>query len=284
MISGAAQMNNYLEGTLRYASYLTVTDTEPNTDALKTFISKCYDNKLKIKSADEIERAQGKLYVMHIDNKAGGKITKRTYDYTAGGSFAMDTDTKADPVISGGALDSSINEAIYNDYNYNISLGMYRTTATGTSGALYTLVRDDSFYAYNTNNFGRNNFGFTITAYPTTYPTGRERNEMRDTYGMKDEDDNAVTRIGDATSGHTFYNATYYASSISFENMVTTITYPMYKRDSTKKVLVEDGKPLFDTKEVDPDSRFANSFLGTSAEPDNIYIIFTYADDEINKS
>jgi prepilin-type N-terminal cleavage/methylation domain-containing protein len=282
MISNATQLNNYLESTLRYATFVRVSSTMPDAAARKLLVQQAYDSKLKIKDLTHIEPAKGKLYILDIDNTSGGKIHKWTYSYTAGGKFNLDDDTVTDVAITPTAepaltsAEDCINEAIYNDCNYNISLGMFDAVseAKGTE-KVYKLVQNSDYYTY-TGAFSKNNFGFTITAYPRNFRTGNEKSR----FGAAGV---TATKYDGGDGLNRYVNAAYYSSSICFENMKTSTFNVIYKRGTDGKVEKAEGKTVFTNQEIPVGTMFSDTFTAPQAEPGHIYIMYTYADDEVNK-
>jgi type II secretory pathway component PulJ len=302
MISGATQINNYLENTLRFASFVSISDSAPTATERQTFIASAFNDKLNVVDADHVSPATGNLYIIEIDNEHGGKIRKWDYTYTAGGRFDED-DTVTDPSVlpttdpSIGTATDCINEAIYNDFNYNISLGAFETATESVSAdtdtlTIYKLVRNDSYYEYYNGtmyqSFGLNNFGFTITAYPN-----RMTNAERAKY---EKASITATRYDGGDGSKRYTNASFFASSIRFDNMNTDISYPIYKRDASgnkekdgtkdkfESFNVANGKiKLPDGKDGGDFTRFSCTFTDAEAEPDHIFIMYAYNDNEVVK-
>ena len=230
-ISAAAQnIGNYLEDSLRYADAVYITgDNITTTNAagktiikeaeLAKVITAAYDGKLyQVNDTGTVKYADGKIHVLEIDNTNGGRISHWSYDYVAGdtvgsNSSDMTPPPSATPTFSNEKIDGDvINKAHYTDYNYNISLGIFRLDNDTTSTTYGQLIKDTNYYGTFANTslqtFNQSNFGLTITAYPLNK-------------------DGSSSRTGAA--GSYVYNPAYlYTASVGFVNLKTSAGWYKY--------------------------------------------------------
>lgn len=221
----AAEKNikNYLESNLRYVQYIKITNealppptlSEAQrmlimTNKVRSFINEHYNGKIDETGAP----ATGKIYVMYIDNNRGGRIRTMEFDYTAGNlnpdeAALSPAAWDADSLIKNYApkctfvqeVTSAINAAMYDEYNFQISMGVtkpvisdealaFNSEVSSTTGEIvslpadkvkdtekqkmYSIQRDAEYYNQYTDGvavttdlmeFGRKNCTFTINAY-----------------------------------------------------------------------------------------------------------------------
>lgn len=315
MISSAAQVHTYLEETLRYASSIQIQQTTPTKSDLITFVDNTYRSKLVLDNLTAApKRYEGKFYVLDIDNTPDakgntGQIRKWVYDFKAGGLVELKEKTELDgkksywskdidttitpdaaPAIGSSVL--CLNQGIFNEMNFTISLGVFDAKANPSGDAIYyTLEKNANYYSYNSETFAPDNFGFTITTYPKRIP-----NTEAKVYKNALSIDQTQTRFANPSggAGYAFYKAANYSSSISFENMVSAhsslsgaryITFAKTDPEETDAAygirLDADGDSVKYTTggPVNNTTLFrCNSFTAPTAAPDHIYIIYSYSD------
>lgn len=267
MTSGALMVGDYLQESLQYAQYVQIQGTDFTDDDRKAFVTQYFDGKLgKDLSASDPGLASGHLYQLHIDNKNHGMISQAVYSYTAGDSNAKTAVEPAISVVSG--YTTAVNSAIYDDYYYNVSLGMWNLEKQ--AGTDYSLLKwNEEFYNYYEGAFhscGQNNFGFTITAYPA------RTSKVAYSYTTRE--------LLDPSSGvppYKYFDATTYTASVSFENMKKsdTLNYIIYDRDeTTKEPKVEDGNKKMIYKYNPPTNPYPPTFetkLATGVNPNLVF-------------
>ncbi len=294
-------IKRYLEGNMRYAEYVRISDTAPTHDDLVQFVDDYYNGMVyQTDTLGATEYAHGDLYVIKIDNANGGKISQWELKYQAGDRCAVGTDpdpTDLDPTLylyyndhmDNLAADTddipstvtpafnaanpdtewAINKAMYNNYNFNVSLGVYELV----NGVL---TRDDDYYnAYSNADqqiFGQRNFALTITAYG--------RNDAKGT----------IDRQVDPSTGLITYHPGYvYSSSLAFNNVKAARTYNRFswQYDTTKgtykeTVLDKDDNDVI--KYVTDQPVTANPFVVNVSDmihPNEIYIIYSFGGSDI---
>ena len=288
----AAQVSikNCMETNLRYAQYLSVRDTKPEKEDVIKFINMHYNGKL-VKNGTSFDAAEGKVYVMCIDNEHGGKISIEEYKYTAGdikdsSKVGTETDkTKGSAEVTYVGKTDAVNQAMYNTYNFMISPCVTTTkAATDASGnpiaGKVVIAKDDDptgYYSKYTDSamttFNSKNFVFTINAYKKG-------------------------AINTGVTPHT-YDAVYpFTTTMALVNAnspyapETYLHYEWEDPDSdgtfTKKVN-DDGDASFENIFYDAnrvyDTAFSasSSITGGATELNQIYIVYTYPDKSINK-
>lgn len=295
MVSGATQINKYLEESLKYANAVRITENKPDDAALKALVNDVYRDKLIVKDKNgNVEPAKGHIYVLEVNNLPDSKdntgvIRKWSYSYTAGGHFKDDGSAKNPEITAGPDKgEYAVNAAAYNDFNYTISLGIFERKNVvypkgATSGTnVYCTDVNSTFYDYNsTNPFSFSNFGFTVTAYPKRL-TGSEKAAFDD-FGIT----NPRFDYDGGVYGYT--NCGVYANGFQFENYWNYRTntaqeyqYIGYKINSANdKKQQKDGKDVLEKKTVAATARFQCYASAPQMNPEHFYIIYTYNEGEI---
>ncbi len=315
--SVAASTDNikrYIESNLRYAQYVRVTDSAPSHADLVKFVDDYYNGWVYYKDETTYDYISGDLYVMKIDNANGGKISQWALEYKAGdvratgtpgtgpldtgnmyleysndGIASNDIPASDDDILStvtptfdasNPDQDWAINKAMYNDYNFNISLGAYELDASNM------LVPDADYYLSFADSsqqvFGPRNFTMTITAYGVNPTKGTSDRDVSDPDNIK-------------------YNPGYvYSASLALQNVKANRKYPEvlkfiwhydfeHPTDLTKTTYAEsevnaEGETL--VKFHDAAEITANPMpvaVSDMAESDEIYIIYSYMGEDILK-
>ena len=292
--AGAQNIGDYFSSSLRYAEHIKITASEPDISALTEFIDNNYNGKLLPNGTSDMKGdpgygyATGGLYVLKVDNTAGGRVYQRKYTYSAGDKkFETGTGYPADDIPSSvtpadaGSYVEVINKALYDTYHYNISLGIFQL-GNEASATPHQLVEDTAYYeSYDAatqnelRSFGGKNFGLTITAYnydATKTPP-------------------VSSRTG-TVSPFTYDPGYLFTTSIGLANCKDTNAYYSYKwkLDAGGNTVMETAK---DADNVDhvllnssslPTSRGFECELVTPAErvePGVFYIIYSYSGEDV---
>ncbi len=303
-------IKRYIESNIRYAEYVRISDTAPSQDDLVQFVDDYYNGMFYQRdNAGTTEYVSGDLYVMKIDNANGGKISQWKMTYTAG-----DVKAVGSPVIQGGTteyylvyiddgnpanvlassddiastvtpafdatkpdIEWAVNKAMYTDYNFNISLGIYELASDGT------LVLDSDYYnAFADSDqqvFGARNFALTITAYGVNTAKG------------------TIDRTLDTSTGKYVYNPGFtYSASLSLSNVIAGRTYNtfswLYGKENpsdlasttyAEKTTDKSGQPILKYVEKTVSANPMPISVSNMAESDEIYIIYSYMGEDIVK-
>lgn len=275
-ISAASDnIRRYLELNLRYAECVALSNTAPSDEDLVRFVNQHYDGKLVLDENDNLVSASGSMYVIKIDNTNGGKISKTSYTYVAGdskGEFTTDTSQAYGTTVTQvESRDWEINKAFYDDYHFNISLG------------LYDLIGDKLEQDPLAVPIDQDNLAFTITAYP--YRISSDGTVITDrTFVTETDDDGNTSSFFKYDPGYVF------SASMALNNVKDDRSYISYS-------WVDDGSGT-NTKVVEADANgnvkydvnrtvstgapcFSHSDVSEYCEPGEIYIIYTYMGDDI---
>jgi prepilin-type N-terminal cleavage/methylation domain-containing protein len=178
--AGEKILKAYLEDTLRYAQNMDVTDkayTDTDLeDDLITFVNNHYNGYRKHDEA----LGSGVVNVIWIDNRDGGKVSSQSYTFTAPDINPKGVELTAATITSNSDYkEFAVNRAIYNRYNYVLSLGA-TTTEEGASdyAGMVSLKTDEAYYnKLNSGDISKfpshideccpENFMITINAYDT---------------------------------------------------------------------------------------------------------------------
>lgn len=183
--AGEKILKNYLEDTLRFAQNVDVSSAayDPDDDSalradLTTFVRNHYNGYRTNTGA----LGSGVVNVMWINNRNHGMISTQSFTFTAP-DIDPTGDIKTDVTLTDNSdyTPSAVNLAIYNRYNYVISLGVTTTEIQNVQinavdkMDLYHLVTDADYYAkfpaaMHIDECCRDSFTFTINGYDT-HPT-----------------------------------------------------------------------------------------------------------------
>jgi prepilin-type N-terminal cleavage/methylation domain-containing protein len=240
----------------------------------------------------------GNIYVMKIDNTNSGQISRWDYTFTAGDrkvegvegylDAGKTKENKTDDVAPTvkfinkdkeekvvdnsyalGSIDDAtnkyaVNRAIYDEQNYNISLGIYQLKDD-------KLEKDTEYYntfptGSNLRDFGRENCGFTITVYP-----------------KKKKSTDPEPRTDDGSGKYIYNSARTFNQSFKLQNVIEIgdnteyLTFNWtYDDTSSDSVVTEDltsGSKL--VYKNHNNSQFNNN-VSNAAESPAIYIIYSY--------
>ena len=319
MVSGAAQVHGFLEESLRYSAAVDVEDHLPTAAEMKAFANQAFGGRLEFANATADPTAyKGEFYVLHIDNKADstgntGQIYKTTYSVETGGYVDLSDKTESgkktywvkykDPKIVDKGTTLCLNQSIFNELNFTVSLGVFDAKANNSGDATYyTLQKNADYYAYNTDTGGTlkpvgvNNFAFTVTAFPRRIPN----TEYSKFSSLVTSQDN--TRF-DVSGTPAFYNASNYSSGIPLDNLQSSAKvngsfapeYIVYATENVTdaadhdkyKVVLDSDKPSYTNRTFDASAlascfKCCDAFKGEPvAAPDDIYIMYAYFDSKL---
>ncbi len=341
MSASVDNIKRYVEGNLRYAEYVQITDTQPTDETLKKFIDNYYNGRYYYQkdASDNLgfSLANGDLYVMKIDNANGGKISQWKYTYQAGDLKAdpkhlPHPDDLADPTleeenyryyfwgpgevpaiveskwiptskddipttvtaVTGGYQEWAINKAMYDDYHFNISLGMYELVDNQLvwNADYYDLLNDEGDAVVGT--FNQDNFSLTITAYDV--PTAENPRLPSEENGRFTYDPGYVYSASISLPNISTDEDSYYTYDWEWELVVDGATLKPTGDIISKAKNIEDTEqvkiidkqkdgsvenPFFCelTRAEDADGNMVDEFV----EPNEIYIIYSYPGEDIIK-
>lgn len=302
--ASADNIKRYIESNIRYAEYVRITDTAPTHDDLVQFVDDYYNGKFYQEDASgTLKYANGDLYVMRIDNANGGQISQWELKYTAGDICAVgsklnesngdetlylsytndfinvpatedDIESVVTPAFNIASPDTewAVNRAMYNEYQFNISLGVFELV----DGQLVTDTEYYNSYAnVDQQIFGQRNFAMTITAYGRDSQTGE------------------VDRTLDEETGVYTYDPGYvYSASLALTNVYAERQYPIFTwvYDTTSGVSSQkmtadaEGNAMLDlsAKRTVSERPFVNTVTNMT-ESDQIYIIYSFGGSDIIK-
>lgn len=272
-VSAAADnIRRYLELNLRYAECVTITNTEPTIQGLRGFIDSHYDGKVIKDASGALVPASGDLYVIKINNANGGQIDQTRYSYTAGdskGAYLTDPTINYATVNFTERTEWAVNKAFYEDYHFNVSLG------------LYELVDNKLELMAGANPVDKDNFSFTITGYPYRYSDDASLLVDR-TFTSE------IDGMGNTVQYYKYDPGFTFSANMALQNVNDSKTYIAYSwiDDGSGNMINEvdaDGNTVFNTiKRMDAGgSCFSQSGITNYVEADEIYIIYTYVGEDI---
>lgn len=289
-------IKRYLESSIRYAEYVRFQEAAPTNDDLVSFIDDYYNGMLIGDGATQ-HYVNGDIYVMKVDNLAGGKISLYRYEYQAGDKkdlgipnpasadttqkfldshFLVNADTDDIPtVVSSAPLDSTewaVNKAMYDDYHFNISLGQYELDVDH-------LVQSAAF--------AKENVVFTITAYPYNPAKGINRQMEFDENGIAlyYKYDPAYIRAASMGLNNCLAQRKYFQYSWKYnETSNDTMRYDLDGSEYVTDAMIASGTKKIPYKETTvSESPFVTDGISNFMDPDVFYIIYTYSGNTVIK-
>lgn len=193
--AGQKIIKNYLEDNLRFAQNLDISNKLPEDADLEKDVTRFVCNHYNgyrlnetiptlTGSLKDYKMGGGTVYVMWIDNRNGGQILSQKFDFTAPDIDPNGTVVVAPTVTAHDRENYAVNKAIYDRYNYLVSVGVTKND-TKDPATLDAKSRDEhsdfvhpvtdteyySKFDASLANFSSRNFSFTINAYDTTSKT-----------------------------------------------------------------------------------------------------------------
>lgn len=323
--NNAASVNNmkeYLEKSLKYSEYIATFKGSPSKanpsdaskrlciteeEAVKNFIEDYYTNRV---NSNE-EPLTGKVRVLKIDNKNGGRIYESVYDFKAKQTYPDATDpTKVNILnavsinpVAGQVNVQSINPTYYQNYSYFIKLGYNESIPLQKSDLekspyknnLASITDGSSYYARLSevkNADGTDAlYPFGPTMFSMSVMTYRNDSKGSNYMGNFDIEDDPNTAYNEAETVNVFKSPFYLSNStMALPNIISTSVFSGYYgpvRDSSGNIKIDSttNEKMYEPLTI-AQAKVAVYEIPTDldlSEKDNIYFIYTLPK-EINRT
>lgn len=218
--AAVSSIAKYLESELAPAEYLFISNSVPaessREDLVKEYVLSYYEGVLVNGATPEAPvYGTGKVHVMSIDNNRNGQISKWIYDVKFNVPDKPTASITASDFITGldSYVDSAVNKAYYDTYNFDIRAGVYDDTTAFDPNDPITFENLVSSIA-------ANNTTFTIEA-----ETNRRRNGQ--VYNFRTTASMSLTNLHHRSGGGvtgTYYVVDQTVNGPNTENSISDIT------------------------------------------------------------